>query len=77
MSTTLLYNMFGIRGYEYRQTDFIEGRACFTVEQPRERYRCSGVRLGGGACPRTQGSLLADACPSAGSRPSSSSRWHA
>ena len=22
MSTTLLYNMFGIRGYEYRRTDY-------------------------------------------------------
>jgi transposase len=41
MSTTLLYQMFGIRGYEYVKTDFFEGRACFRVEQPRERYRCS------------------------------------
>jgi transposase len=41
MSTTLLYQAFGIRGYEYRRTDFFEGRVCFAVEQPRERYRCS------------------------------------
>jgi transposase len=41
MSTSLLYNMFGIRGYEYRKVDFFEGCACFTIEQPRERYRCS------------------------------------
>jgi transposase len=41
MSTSLLYHMFGIRGYEYRKTDFFKGRACFTIEQPRERYRCS------------------------------------
>jgi transposase len=40
MSTSLLYHMFGIRGYEYCKTDFVEGRACFTIEQPRERYRC-------------------------------------
>src|ERR1700730_2297054 len=40
MSTGLLYHMFGIRGYEYRKTDFFKGRACFTMEQPRERYRC-------------------------------------
>lgn len=40
MSTTLLYNMFGIRGYQYRRSDFHEGAACFTVEQPREKYRC-------------------------------------
>jgi transposase len=33
--------MFGIRGYEYRKTEFFNGRACFTIEQPRERYRCS------------------------------------
>lgn len=41
MSTTLLYTMFGIRGYEYRRTDYQGGAACFTVEQPREKYRCS------------------------------------
>jgi transposase len=40
MSTSLLYHAFGIRGYEYRRTDFFEGRVCFTLEQPRERYRC-------------------------------------
>ena len=41
MSTSLLYQAFGIRGYEYRKTDFFLGRVCFTIEQPRERYRCS------------------------------------
>ncbi len=41
MSTTLLYRAFGIRGYEYRRTDYLDGRVCFTLEQPRERYRCS------------------------------------
>ena len=40
MSTTLLYNMFGIRGYEHRRTDYHEGVACFVIEQPREKYRC-------------------------------------
>jgi transposase len=40
MSTTLLYQAFGIRGYQYRRTDFFEGRVCFTIEQARERYRC-------------------------------------
>jgi transposase len=40
MSTSLLYQMFGIRGYEYQKTDFFKGRACFTIEQPRESYRC-------------------------------------
>ena len=41
MSTTLLYNMFGIRGYEYRRTDYYQGTASFVVEQPREKHRCS------------------------------------
>jgi len=40
MSTSLLYQAFGVRGYEYRRTDFFEGRVCFTLEQARERYRC-------------------------------------
>jgi transposase len=40
MSTTLLYQMFGIRGYEYRRTVYHQGAACFVIEQPREKYRC-------------------------------------
>ena len=40
MSTSLLYHSFGIRGYEYRRVDYFEGRACFTIEQPRERLCC-------------------------------------
>jgi transposase len=41
MSTSLLYNMFGIRGYEYRRTEYVEGGACFVIEQRRDKYRCS------------------------------------
>jgi transposase len=41
MSTTLLYNMLGIRGYEYRRTEYHAGAASFVIEQPREKYRCS------------------------------------
>jgi transposase len=41
MSTSLLYQAFGIRGYQYHRTDFFEGRVCFVIEQARERYRCS------------------------------------
>lgn len=52
MSTTLLYQAFGIRGYEYRRTDFFEGRVCFVIEQPRERYRCSAC---GSAAVHAQG----------------------
>ena len=40
MSTTLLYNMFGIRGYEYCRADYHQGTVCFGIEQPREKYRC-------------------------------------
>jgi transposase len=40
MSTRLLYQAFGIRGYQYRSVDFFEGRVCFNLEQPREKYRC-------------------------------------
>jgi transposase len=40
MSTSLLYHSFGIRGYEYRRTEFVEGRLIFTIEQPRDRLRC-------------------------------------
>ena len=41
MSTSLLYQAFGVRGYQYRSTDFFEGRVCFNLEQPREKYRCA------------------------------------
>lgn len=41
MSTTLLYQMFGIRGYEYRRTDYYQGNASFAIEQSRKSYRCS------------------------------------
>jgi transposase len=44
MSTSLLYHSFGIRGYEYRRTEFVEGRMIFTIEQPRERLRCPTCR---------------------------------
>jgi transposase len=52
MSTSLLYQAFGIRGYQYCRTDFVEGRVCFTIEQPRERYRCSAC---GSAAVHAQG----------------------
>lgn len=41
MSTSLLYNVFGIRGgYEYTRTDYHEGSAIFSIAQPRDRLRC-------------------------------------
>ena len=40
MSTSLLYHACGVRGYQLRRSDFVLGRICFWVEQPREKYRC-------------------------------------
>jgi transposase len=42
MSTTsLLYHAFGARGYRCLRTDFHEAEVILTIDQPRERYRCS------------------------------------
>ena len=41
MSTSLLYHAFGVRGYRYVRTEYIEGEVAFTIEQPREACRCS------------------------------------
>ena len=40
MSTSLLYHAFGVRGYGYVKTEYVEGTVTFTMEQPRESYRC-------------------------------------
>jgi transposase len=40
MSTSLLYHGFGVRGYRYVKTAYVEGEVIFTMEQPRESYRC-------------------------------------
>lgn len=40
MSTSLLYHGFGVRGYRYVRTDYVEGQVLFTIEQPREALRC-------------------------------------
>jgi len=40
MSTSLLYHAFGVRGYRYLRTEYVEGEVNFTIEQPRESYRC-------------------------------------
>ena len=40
MSTSLLYHTCGIRGYEYRSTEYLCGTAFFRIEQPREKLRC-------------------------------------
>ena len=41
MSTSLLYHGFGVRGYRYVKTEYVEGEVSFTIEQPRESYRCA------------------------------------
>jgi len=40
MSTSLLYHGFGVRGYRYVKTEYVGGGVVFTIEQPRESYRC-------------------------------------
>ena len=40
MSTSLLYHAFGVRGYRYVKTEYGGGEVVFTIEQPRESYRC-------------------------------------
>ena len=40
MSTSLLYHAFGVRGYRYVKTEYVKGEVVFTIEQPRESYRC-------------------------------------
>lgn len=41
MSTSLLYHGFGLRGYRYRRTEFINGHVYFTVEMKPDQIRCS------------------------------------
>ena len=45
MSTSLLYHAFGVRGYEYRSTEYTEDEVTMTIEQPRQALCCS--RCGG------------------------------
>jgi transposase len=40
MSTSLLYQAFGVRGYRYSRTDYFEGSVMFTIEQDRAALRC-------------------------------------
>jgi transposase len=41
MSTSLLYRVFGIRGYHYGSTKYARGSVTFTITQPRQGYRCA------------------------------------
>jgi hypothetical protein len=40
MSTSLLYHAFGVRGYQYERTDYLEGAVHFTITQERLKLRC-------------------------------------
>lgn len=40
MSTSLLYQAFGIRGYDYVRTEYRQGGVIFTIQQPAEALRC-------------------------------------
>ncbi len=44
MSTTLLYQAFGVRGYQHCRTDFFEGAVVFTIAQNRADLRCPVCR---------------------------------
>ena len=41
MSTSLLYQVFGIRGYKYTRTDYQGGQTIFTIRQDPKTCRCS------------------------------------
>ena len=41
MSTSLWYHGFGVRGYEYRSTEYAKGSLTTTIAQSREALCCS------------------------------------
>ena len=41
MSTSLLYHAFGLRGYRYVNTMYLEGHTVFRVEPKPEEFRCA------------------------------------
>ncbi len=41
MSTSLLYHAFGIQGYRYVRTAYVQGQTIFTLGQERDTWRCS------------------------------------
>ena len=41
MSTSLLYHAFGIQGYRYVRTGYVQGQTIFTLGQGRDTLRCS------------------------------------
>ncbi len=45
MSTSLLYHAFGLRGYRYVNTMYLEGYTVFRVEAKPEELRCSACGM--------------------------------
>ena len=41
MSTSLLYHAFGIKGYRYVRTSYVQGQTIFTLGQEPDTWRCS------------------------------------
>jgi hypothetical protein len=41
MSTSLLYHGFGIRGYQYAKTVYVEGELVLDMTQDSKTCRCS------------------------------------
>ena len=41
MSTSLLYHGFGVRGYRYVRTEYVDGGIVFWIDQDRRHWRCS------------------------------------
>jgi len=41
MSTSLLYNAFGISGYRHVRTNYVGGEVEFVIDQDRHRWRCA------------------------------------
>ena len=44
MSTSLLYHGFGLRGYRYIRTEYINGHIYFTVKMKPDQIRCSACK---------------------------------
>ncbi|MFO7646047.1 MAG: transposase family protein, partial [Desulfosarcina sp.] len=40
MSTSLLYHAFGLRGYRYLRTEYLNGQVFFTVAMQPKKIRC-------------------------------------
>ena len=40
MSTSLLYHVWGLKGYRYVRSHFVRGRLVFTIQQPRSSLTC-------------------------------------